>query len=65
MEPTEYTKGKLEYSFSKEPLPKELSFPLKRSILDAALENASVREQVYSVRYIRRHYPRDKRHKDR
>jgi hypothetical protein len=43
------------YTFSKEKLPKELSYPLKRSLLDAALRAASVYETVWFVRYSKRH----------
>jgi hypothetical protein len=40
------------YSFSKDKLPKALSYPLKRSLLDAALRSAVVYQSVYSVRYL-------------
>lgn len=40
------------YGFSKEKLPKGLSYPLKRSLLDSALCAASVYGAVYSVRYL-------------
>jgi hypothetical protein len=40
------------YGFSKDKLPKAFSYPLKRSLLDAALGEASVRDAVYSVRYV-------------
>ena len=43
------------YTFSKDKLPKELSYPLKRSLLDGALRNASVYETVWFVRYLKRH----------
>jgi hypothetical protein len=42
------------YAFSKAKLPKELSHPLKRSLLDAALRSASVYETVWFVRYLGR-----------
>jgi hypothetical protein len=41
------------YWFSKDKLPRTLSYPLKRSLLDAALRSASVFETVYSMRYLR------------
>ena len=40
------------YSFSKDRLPKKLSYPLKRSFLDAALSSTSVYSAVYAVRYL-------------
>jgi len=40
------------YGFSKDKLPKAFGYPLKRSLLDAALSEASVMEAVYSVRYL-------------
>jgi hypothetical protein len=40
------------YSFSKDKLPRAYGYPLKRSLLDAALDGASVRAAVYSVRYL-------------
>lgn len=40
------------YSFSKDKLPRGLSYPLKRSLLDNALGAASVCEVVCSVRYL-------------
>ena len=40
------------YGFSKEKLPKGLSYPLKRSLLDSALRAASVYGAVYTVRYL-------------
>ncbi len=43
------------YSFSKDKLPKTLSYPLKRSLLDAALDAAFVAKEVHSVRYLLRH----------
>jgi hypothetical protein len=43
------------YGFSKEKLPRTLSYPLKRSLLDAALQSASVYTAVYSVMYVGRH----------
>ena len=45
-----------QYSFSKDKLPKTLSYPLKRSLLDAALRQSSVYETVWFVRYISRQY---------
>src|SRR5436305_15301565 len=42
-----------EYTFSKETLPRGLSFPLKRSLLDAALTDAGVLK-VHEVYYSRR-----------
>lgn len=44
------------YSFSKDRLPKTLSYPLKRSHLDSALQSAGVYDTVYSVRYVGRPY---------
>jgi len=41
-----------EYSFSKDKLPVSYSYPLKRSLLDSALDAASVKSAVYSVRYL-------------
>lgn len=41
-----------DYFFSKEKLPAPFSYPLKRSLLDAALDKASVKSTVYSVRYL-------------
>jgi hypothetical protein len=43
------------YTFSKDKLPRELSYPLKRSLLDDALRAASVYETVWFVRYTKRH----------
>ena len=40
------------YSFSKDKLSKRLSYPLKRSLLDAALRAHRVYDGVYSVRYL-------------
>ena len=40
------------YSFTKDKLPKTLSYPLKRSHLDAALRSASVYAGVYAVCYV-------------
>ena len=40
------------YWFSKDKIPRTLSYPLKRSVLDKALERASVKGDVYSVRYL-------------
>ena len=42
------------YTFSKDKLPRELSYPLKRSLLDDALRVASVYEIVWFVRYVGR-----------
>jgi hypothetical protein len=42
------------YTFSKAKLPKELSHPLKRSLLDAALRSASIYGTVWFVRYLGR-----------
>ena len=41
-----------QYSFSKDKVGKELSYPLKRSLLDSALHSGSVYSTVYSVRYL-------------
>jgi hypothetical protein len=41
-----------QYDFSKDKLPRAFSYPLKRSLLDAALNDASVMNAVYSVRYL-------------
>ena len=43
-----------QYEFSKAKLPKKLSYPLKRSLLDTALRSASVYETVWFVRYLGR-----------
>jgi|SRR3954463_855970 hypothetical protein len=43
-----------QYSFSKYKLPKSLSYPLKRSLLDAALRSASVYELVWLVQYYKK-----------
>jgi hypothetical protein len=40
------------YGFSKDKLPKTFSYPLKRSLLDTALNDACVMDAVYSVRYL-------------
>jgi hypothetical protein len=40
------------YAFSKDRVGRELSYPLKRSLLDSALHLASVYKAVYSVRYL-------------
>jgi len=40
------------YGFSKGKLRRGLSYPLKRSLLDSALQRASVYGAVYSVRYL-------------
>jgi len=42
----------MNYSFSKDKLPKGASYPLKRSALDAALEHANLKDLVYVV-YLR------------
>lgn len=39
------------YSFSKDKVPRALSYPLKRSLLDTALRSASVYEAVWYVQY--------------
>ena len=44
------------YSFSRDLLPKRLSYPLKRSLLDSALRSAGVYDAIYSVTYVRRPY---------
>lgn len=41
-----------QYSFSKDKIAKDLSYPLKRSLLDSALHSAAVYATVYSVRYL-------------
>jgi len=41
-----------QYGFSKDKLPKGFSYPLKRSLLDAALNEAPAMDAVYSVRYL-------------
>jgi hypothetical protein len=40
------------YSFSKDKVGRELGYPLKRSLLDSALNLASAYAAVYSVRYL-------------
>ena len=45
-----------EYSFSKDKLRKGLSYPLKRSLLDAALRTAAVYDTIWYVRYSARQY---------
>lgn len=45
-----------EYSFAKDKLPKSLSYPLKRSLLDAALRDAAVYDAVWCVCYSGRQY---------
>jgi len=47
------TKSAMDYSFSKDKLPKGTSYPLKRSRLDAALEQAGVKCLAY-VTYLRK-----------
>jgi len=44
------------YSFSKDKLPKNLSYSLKRSLLDSALRSASVYDTVWYVRYLAHEY---------
>jgi hypothetical protein len=44
------------YSFSKDKLPRFLSYPLKRSLLDAALRKWSVYDSIASVFYRGRQY---------
>jgi len=44
-----------EYSFARQKLPKTLSHPLKRSVLDAALRSAGVYSVLWYVLYARRH----------
>jgi hypothetical protein len=43
---------KAQYDFIKDKLPGTFSYPLKRSLLDAALNDGSVMDAVYSVRYL-------------
>ena len=45
------------YSFSKDKIGREISYPLKRSLLDSALHSASVYPAVYSVRYLGHRHP--------
>lgn len=45
-----------EYSFAKDKLPKLLSYPLKRSLLDGALRSSSVYTALSSVTYLGRAY---------
>jgi hypothetical protein len=45
-----------QYSFAKDKLPKSLSHPLKRSLLDAALRSCSVYSTLSSVHYLGRSY---------
>jgi hypothetical protein len=40
------------YSFSKDKIGRDLGYPMKRSLLDSALQSASVYAAVYSVRYL-------------
>ncbi len=42
------------YSFSKDKIPKTLSYPLKRSLLDSALNSAGIYTSVWSVHYVGR-----------
>lgn len=44
------------YSFHKDKLPQALSYPLKRSLLDAALQSSSVYETISYVHYSGRQY---------
>ena len=44
------------YSFSKDKISRKLGYPLKRSLLDSALQSAGVYNAVYSVRYLGRPY---------
>jgi hypothetical protein len=46
------------YSFAKDKLPRALSFPLKRSLLDAALHSSSVYQTVWYVLYSRTKFER-------
>jgi len=48
----------MEYSFSKDKLPKAASFPLKRSLLDKALEEAEI-SIIYAVSYNRGSLPHE------
>jgi hypothetical protein len=48
----------MDYSFSKDKLPKGTSYPLKRSHLDAALEQANVKNLVI-VSYLRKQRPNE------
>jgi len=43
------------YHFQKDTLPKMLSYPVKRSLLDAALRSADVYGMLYAVSYVGRH----------
>ncbi len=47
-----------EYSFSRDALPKSLSYPLKRSLLDDALRTASLYRAVWYVVYSRHSFER-------
>jgi hypothetical protein len=44
------------YSFSKDKIDRRLGYPLKRSLLDSALNEASVYTTVYWVRYLARQH---------
>ena len=44
------------YSFSRDKIDRRLGYPIKRSLLDSALNEASVYTTVYSVRYLARQY---------
>ena len=48
----------MDYSFNKDKLPKGTSYPLKRSHLDAALEQANVKNLVF-VSYLRQQRPNE------
>ena len=47
-----------EYSFAKNKLPRSLGYPLKRSLLDAALRSSSVYQTVWYVLYSRSRFQR-------
>ena len=47
-----------EYSFAKDKLPRSLGYPLKRSLLDAALQSSSVYQTVWYVLYSRTKFER-------
>jgi hypothetical protein len=54
MKQTEAAVAGLQYSFSKAKIPRGSSYPLRRSLLDAALVSSSVTE-VFHVFYFMRH----------
>jgi hypothetical protein len=54
MKQTEAAGVGLQYSFSKSKIPRGLSYPLKRSLLDAGLVSSSI-SQVFHVFYNMRH----------